>query len=330
MKYIGSGSYGEIWLSKHDKSNAKYAIKKLLTPKILLPIIGNMDYFMESIPEFFENSMYRFQELKEIMASQLINYILRNKISHHFVPTYSINVFSKTCDLSDHGIFERYHEEHENILDKELGCVNIVLPYFEMGDLLNFLCDRKNQNVELINNLIFQIMCALTVLHSMNKIHGDLHCGNVLISRVSIKKYTHFEYKINNVLFRIKNMGFYISLIDFGRIRKINNANVIFDIALLYNTPKIINDIYKRSKIDSKFDKDSEKLFKVLLRKSKKYFVEKPADKTTQETFKLFLGKHFKGFIVTEKLKMKTIYTDCDVKINLPRVLQNFIDYSSL
>jgi len=80
-----------------------------------------------------------------------------------------------------------------------------------------------------IENALFQVLCGLETFHKyFQGMHNDLHPGNIFIKLVDsdlygppgqqkpLKDYTHFEYNVRGVNYRIPNLGFIVKIGDMG------------------------------------------------------------------------------------------------------------------
>ncbi len=68
---------------------------------------------------------------------------------------------------------------------------------------------------ELVHNCLFQVVAGLYAMEKFyNASHNDLHYGNVLVHQVPPGGY--WQYKINNKIYNIENMGYLFVLWDFG------------------------------------------------------------------------------------------------------------------
>ena len=85
---------------------------------------------------------------------------------------------------------------------KEENTIWIILEYFEYGNIMSYL-NKINYpiNEELISTIIQNILFGLLYLHSINIIHRDIKCQNLLLSDEGRVKISDFGISINkNVL----------------------------------------------------------------------------------------------------------------------------------
>jgi hypothetical protein len=178
-KKLGDGYYGSVYLLElQDKEINYLAIKK------------NKLYNIT-----FDNDIIKNPEYLEKEAGQLINNILLNKNSPHFIFNYT------TTDDYKYNFNE----------------------YIKSQTLRDFLKKKPSITDFELSVLLFQIISALyTMSKKYNMYHYDLHFNNILIQKItkpnseSIDKSGHFIYKIDEYTFYIPNIGYRIYINDYG------------------------------------------------------------------------------------------------------------------
>ena len=85
---------------------------------------------------------------------------------------------------------------------KEENTIWIILEYFEYGNIMSYLTKINYPiNEELISTIIQNVLFGLLYLHSINIIHRDIKCQNLLLSDEGRVKISDFGISINkNVL----------------------------------------------------------------------------------------------------------------------------------
>mgnify|MGYP003340482690 CR=1 FL=1 len=88
------------------------------------------------------------------------------------------------------------------------------------GDLKTLLTDESVlSNRDVMSNLACQCMLAIATFHKFGYIHKDCHWGNFLYHKTAeINGY--FQYKINDKIYYLKNMGYNIMIYDFGKAKE--------------------------------------------------------------------------------------------------------------
>lgn len=130
-----------------------------------------------------------------------------------------------------------YNDKYPKILanaKKKYNKYSLILNELASGDLYYFLNVKYYNDLteELWKNTYEQIFICLAILHSLGINHNDSHGGNFLYHKIIAGGC--FHYKINNVDFYIKNMGFLWTSWDYGLITRIQNkGSYIFDYMLI-------------------------------------------------------------------------------------------------
>jgi serine/threonine protein kinase len=85
---------------------------------------------------------------------------------------------------------------------KDENTIWIILEYFEYGNIMSYLTKINYPiNEELISTIIQNVLFGLLYLHSINIIHRDIKCQNLLLSDEGRVKISDFGISINkNVL----------------------------------------------------------------------------------------------------------------------------------
>ena len=89
---------------------------------------------------------------------------------------------------------------------KEENTIWIILEYFEYGNIMSYL-NKINYpiNEELISTIIQNILFGLLYLHSINIIHRDIKCQNLLLSNEGRVKISDFGISINKNIVNCNN-----------------------------------------------------------------------------------------------------------------------------
>lgn len=205
-KVLGYGSFGVVSLIKLKDSDIKIALKETKIHSIRKKILT----------EVLEVSEVRFLITE-------INKIIEKKISANFPYTYSY-FMCNTCNI---------------ILGKtklkNIKCA-LLLSEFASGDLYNF--DKKIDNTgnisvdEILFNVYFQIMYAISVLHKYTGIiHNDIKLENILYYKIIPGGF--WKYIIGNSTYYLPNLGFVFILNDYGvsynvfPIKNLKNYNLL-------------------------------------------------------------------------------------------------------
>ena len=89
---------------------------------------------------------------------------------------------------------------------KEENTIWIILEYFEYGNIMSYLTKINYPiNEELISTIIQNVLFGLLYLHSINIIHRDIKCQNLLLSKEGRVKISDFGISINKNIVNCNN-----------------------------------------------------------------------------------------------------------------------------
>lgn len=96
----------------------------------------------------------------------------------------------------------------------DFPCQNFFIEPLE-GTIEDFLKDKDNVNISLLQSCLFQTAFALAYLQKHFQFtHNDLHINNIMYKSTE-KSYIY--YKFNNTYFKVPTHGYIFKIIDFGR-----------------------------------------------------------------------------------------------------------------
>jgi hypothetical protein len=117
----------------------------------------------------------------------------------------------KKLGIKKKSIFNYLDILHDNTITK--SCILVVNEFADEGDLVNWLKTKRSVKEWLV--MYFQVFAGLYTLQKyFDMTHHDLHWGNVLV--LKINKGGYLYYKIDNIYYKIPNIGFLFVLWDFG------------------------------------------------------------------------------------------------------------------
>jgi hypothetical protein len=143
----------------------------------------------------------------ELFFLKLMNKILENKISPHFLNTYDYTLCEK-CSFSNKSVYRG-----------RPGTTGCLVLFIEKAtyDLKNFLETTKT-----LKELLVCYMQIFLGLYAMKKyfniMHHDLHYGNVLINIIPHKT-GHVKYLLKNREYKVPCIGYNMMIWDFGLSR---------------------------------------------------------------------------------------------------------------
>jgi hypothetical protein len=221
MNFFGSDSaYGQVRkgcvASGPMNEDCSCSTCSLLAVKII-PLDKELHllYFQNQPKDYIENSIHA-----ELTVLDLCTEIARQKICPNVPITYSYHLCQeKQCTLQDKQarVFRRVQQPRF----KKEACIYVLCEYASLGDIGNWLDNNINQWIgnatEIFCNAFFQVLAGLHYLQSHFGIsHNDLHTGNVLVFPCEAGGF--FEYKIDNVIYHVPNLGLQFVLWDFGAV----------------------------------------------------------------------------------------------------------------
>jgi len=216
---LGSGGFGTTNLITFKNKKRALKSQAICHSKLLeeqCNLITNSIELGEFKYKIIENKIYDYIEypniISEIIISGEINKLIKTNCCIHFVETIS---------------FFQIKNQFYTIMELLDGRIENLLEFLEVTSL----------TVDIYINILVQMLYTIYALHTLNISHNDLHYGNILFKKIkspnlssekntmiddflidgkSTKNIEYFEYNIDGVNIRIKNMGFVLKFIDFG------------------------------------------------------------------------------------------------------------------
>lgn len=213
---LGQGNYGTVYLACGLRSKAMcVALKK--------EALDERESKLINTP--FSTNAFKYTQYIDYAASLMLNQLVFQKISPHFVISYN-KKFKKRVGICD----DTY--PYKSLLYNE--AITNSQTY------TNWASDHHS--LEEFDNAYFQIMVALYSMQKyFNMTHLDLHSDNILVRKV--KPGGYWKYIINNQIYYVPNLGYVFLLNDFGHVWIPSHFRSWF-----------IRDYYARRKITKAFD----------------------------------------------------------------------------
>lgn len=212
-------------------------------------------FILKSTSDFGEpDSLYH-----EFAIGRLMNNMRKLKVPN-FMYTYSYFTSSVIREINN-DIF------YSTVIDSEKGYMHIVLENIDNSTPF-FKIDLNNK--PLVIHLVLQIALALQSAYKYCKfVHNDLHMGNILIAKRETSIYKYLEYKLNDRIIRLKNIGEIACIIDFGRSQfsindtySIPDMNDMDEVGIVPEKNYPISDIFRMlSSIDHPVTNELLKFF---------------------------------------------------------------------
>jgi hypothetical protein len=185
-KYIGSGSYGIVFIN--DDRTARYAIKFIKQDKREIEIMKEISKKNSKLEEPIPNYIYTAHYYLNCNKIEIKD----NKIT---------STLDKCLSLKSDGKYSMIIIEH---LD---GTINEIL-----GDDIR----PEEEKIKLYKSIFGQMIISLYLYHNkFNYYHNDAHLNNFFYKKV-IKDDKYLYYKIGEDKYYIKNEGYLVILGDYG------------------------------------------------------------------------------------------------------------------
>lgn len=120
--------------------------------------------------------------------------------------TYEVSLLKwLTATLGKHSPFNRLVDYEETVYGRKVE-FKIVLEYVEGETLCLFMNKRRSSTdyLKVVENIFEQLLLTINILHSLNVVHRDLKCENIMVKSTS------------------NGPGYQIIIIDFGFSCSIN------------------------------------------------------------------------------------------------------------
>jgi len=189
ISVLGQGGQGKVY-KYCSKNNCKdnLAIKKIYIDK------KQSKY----IDDIFNIKAFKFGIFIELSSYYFINELVFQKISPNFILNYGHEFIDRTGICNDIYPYSGYFY-NEYVSNSQL--------YTEWV--------KQEHTLHLWYNGFFQITTAIYALQKhFNMTHLDLHSDNILVKQV--KPGGYWTYIINNLVYKVPNLGYIFYINDFG------------------------------------------------------------------------------------------------------------------
>lgn len=186
-KYIGSGSYGIVFIN--DDRTARYAIKFIKQDKREIEIMKEISKKNSKLEEPIPNYIYT---------------------AHYYLNCNKIEIKDNTITSTlEKCLSLKSDEKYSMIIIEHLdGTINEIL-----GDDIR---RTEEEKIKLYKSIFGQMIISLYLYHNkFNYYHNDAHLNNFFYKKV-IKDDKYLYYKIGEDKYYIKNEGYLVILGDYG------------------------------------------------------------------------------------------------------------------
>jgi hypothetical protein len=137
----------------------------------------------------------------ELLAGELLNQIVLQEISPHFALNYA-------WDYKERERSSICTDKYPYVMNHYNELISNTDTYTEWV--------KGEHSLKEWYNAYFQITTSIYVLQNyFNMTHFDLHSENILVQKV--KKGGYYIYKIDNVIYKVPNLGYRFFIIDLGQ-----------------------------------------------------------------------------------------------------------------
>ena len=247
-KVLGEGYQGKVYqyCKKTKCVNEGIAVKKMY-------IDWKEGKYVDDI---YNSKALKYGPFIELASNQLINQLVLQEISPHFILNYSYEFEERWSICAETYPYKSYFY-NEFVTNSETYTDWVT----------------KEHSIHLWYNAFFQITSGIYALQKyFNMTHLDLHSDNILVKKV--KKGGYWSYIINGKTYKVPNLGYQFYIADFGHAWIPGNFKSWF-ISQKYKKKQIHKgfDIYQLFKSTLSFDTAPKKFKKdvnYLIRKLRK------------------------------------------------------------
>ena len=204
IKKLGAGMLGTTYLVENN--NKKYAMKV----QHILEEETTKNYKYELWREF---DLYKYidklSKEDQVFFTKLYGYTIYSDCNHKQIRPYQVDMKNPKDEFA----------KRLKKLDESEWCIKMLLEYKGDINLAHFLTKYRSKiTKELAISLCLQICKIILILYDGGYSHGDLHPGNIMITKTD-KKYFNIMGK------KVPTFGYILSAIDYGMVmhRKFKN-----------------------------------------------------------------------------------------------------------
>jgi len=260
-KVIGEGHQGKVYkyCTKDQCMDNEIAIKKIYLNVKESKYVDNI----------YDSKALKHGPFIELAANQLVNQLILQEISPHFILMYDYDFEERWGVCADIYPYKSYF-------------------YNEFMDDTETYTDwvSNEHSDEEWYNAFFQITTGIYTLQKyFNMTHLDLHSDNILVKK--IKKGGFWSYVIDGETYHLPNLGYQFYIFDFGHAW-IPNAFKSWFISQKYKKKQIHKgfDIFKLFQSTLYFDTAPKKFKKDVNHLIRKLRKNEPFENTIQELWK--------------------------------------------
>lgn len=275
LSYLKSGTTGHTFKATSiEDPNIKLAVKVCAYPK---DEYGGM------------NNLSRPENVELLILKRLSYFVVKRITPHFVIPLgtfnteigHFIDVHPNIIDLNEkkNKMYRKFIKRYMNDEFEDFVSI-LVSEWCDGGDLLDYIrknykeMDKKKWTI-----IFFQILYTLAIVHTKYPSfrHNDMKANNILVQKTETKSKSPneiYNYRINNYVFKIPNIGIQVKIWDFdfacidGEVqnskvdadwtKEINISHIqnrYYDIHYFFNTlmnPNFFPQFYEKYVLDEK------------------------------------------------------------------------------
>ena len=168
------------------------------------------NYNNESDPQYIQKIDFENKILKDLLVFIIVN---------NFLPTYSLIYW--TTIIKNYKFKNKYlkYRQNNNSIIFIMELYDITLKKWMMTKYIKYNNEEKEKK---LINILFYIWISIGYLYyNMRFVHNDLHWDNIMLKYNDNSK-GYFIYNINNIDYYIPNEGFSLFIIDYGKMKSLD------------------------------------------------------------------------------------------------------------
>ena len=168
------------------------------------------NYNNESDPQYIQKIDLENKILKDLLVFIIVN---------NFLPTYSLIYW--TTIIKNYKFKNKYlkYRQNNNSIIFIMELYDITLKKWMLTKYIKYNNEEKEKK---LINILFYIWVSIGYLYyNMRFVHNDLHWDNIML-KYNDNSNGYFIYNINNIDYYVPNEGFSLFIIDYGKMKSLD------------------------------------------------------------------------------------------------------------